>query len=268
MALDEAVRGGQHDDAAGGLGDRNVQAGRRLGHHHAAQEHAEIVTVAPPAASMTSPMVMPTGTRSVTGVGHRAGHGEVFVRHRLIEADVDQRLDIGDGYVHILGQAAGRNDAAGDEVNQDEFIACRVDIRQGHNPHTGGAMRSRAAMISWYLSLTPMAASAAPTSLHGHAQAAQKRLGVVMQQLLVFVQQGLAFSGVDDHQRDPGFELHSRGKAAAARAHNAQLAHASGGYLPRTWQICTAVGSLQHHFALHLPLVPSGEILKVVHNSD
>ncbi len=40
--------------------------------------------------------------------------------------------------------------------------------------------------------------------LHGHAHAAQKRLGVVVEQFLVLVQQGLALGGVGDEQRGCG----------------------------------------------------------------
>jgi hypothetical protein len=64
--------------------------------------------------------------------------------------------------------------------------------------------------------------------------AAQKRLGEVMQQFLVLVQQRLALGRVGDHQRHAHPQLHRRGKSAAARTHDAQLGHPPGGHLPRT----------------------------------
>ena len=42
VAPDERVLGGQHDDAAGGLGDGHIEVGGGLGHHHAAEQHAEV----------------------------------------------------------------------------------------------------------------------------------------------------------------------------------------------------------------------------------
>jgi hypothetical protein len=42
VAADERVLGGQHDDAAGGLGDGNVEVGGGLGHHDAAEQNAEV----------------------------------------------------------------------------------------------------------------------------------------------------------------------------------------------------------------------------------
>ena len=50
-----------------------------------------------------------------------------------------------------------------------------------------------------------------------------------MEQFLVLVQQGLAFRGVGDDQRDPGFEFHRRRKAAPAGADDAELLKAIGG---------------------------------------
>src|SRR5208337_1771319 len=137
VALDKAMRGWQHDDAARGLGHWHVEAGRRLGHHDSAEEHPDVAHRRAARGFDHFADSDADGYPESNGGFNGAGHGEVFVGYRLIQADVDEGLDIGDGYVHILGQAARRNDAAGDQVNENELIACRVDIRQGHNPHSG-----------------------------------------------------------------------------------------------------------------------------------
>ncbi len=90
-------------------------------------------TVAPPAAAMTSPMVMPTGTRSVTGVATAPATVRYLCVTGWSSADVHQRLDIRHRSVDVLGQAAGRNDAAGDHVHQDELVAGGVTVGQRHD---------------------------------------------------------------------------------------------------------------------------------------
>ncbi len=172
-------------------------------------------------------MVMPTGTRRVTGVLNGAGHGEVFVRDRPVEADVHQGFNVGDGCVHILGQAAGGNHASGDHVHEDELVAGGVTV--GERNDLMPARRpgvSSAAMMSWYFSLMPTTPSRRADHLHGHAHAAQEGLGVVMEQFLVFVEQGLALSGVGNEQGGAGLELDGSGKSAAAGADDAELFNA------------------------------------------
>ena len=164
-------------------------------------------TVAPPAASMTSPMVMPTGTRSVTGVLDRAGHSEVLMRHRLVEADVDERFNVRNGYVSTsLGKSAGRNHAARHQVDKDELIASRIDIRQRHNPDSRRRLALQRRNDVVILVLDSDDAFARADHLHGHPHAAQKGLGAVMEQLLVLVQQRLTLCSIGNEQRNPGPE--------------------------------------------------------------
>ena len=123
-----------------------------------------------------------------------------------------------------------------------------------------GACCCIAAMMSWYFSLMPMTPCGAPTISMAGDHAAQERLGVVVQQLLVLVQQRLALGGVGDDQRHARSQLHRRGKSAAARAHDAKLTHAPavmGCDLPLAAPICDTPAS-----------GAMGEILKVIHNSD
>ena len=194
----------------------------------------KLETVAPPAAAITSPMVMPTGTRRVTGCSHGAGHGEVFVRHRPVEADVHQGFNVGDGCVHILGQAAGRNHASGDHVHEDELVAGGVTVRQRNDADAGRRLALQRGNDVVVLLLDADDAFARADHLHGHAHAAQERLGVVVEQFLVFVQQGLALGGVGNHQGGAGLELDGRGKSAAARADDAELFNAVDADVPAT----------------------------------
>jgi hypothetical protein len=46
---------------------------------------------------------------------------------------------------------------------------------------------------------------------------------MVMEQLLVLVQQGFTFGGIDDEERHPGTEFDSRGKPATSRAYDTEL---------------------------------------------
>ncbi len=59
--------------------------------------------------------------------------------------------------------------------------------------------------------------------LHGHLHAAQEGLGVVVEEFLVFVEEGFALGRIGDQEGGLGFELDGRGKAAAAGADDAQL---------------------------------------------
>ncbi len=103
-----------------------------LGHHHAAEQHAEVGDRCAARCLDHFADGDADGNAQRDRLGDRAGDGEVFVRHRLVEADVHQRLDIGDGGVDVFGQAAGRNHAAGDHVHQDELVAGGVAVRQRH----------------------------------------------------------------------------------------------------------------------------------------
>ncbi len=59
--------------------------------------------------------------------------------------------------------------------------------------------------------------------LHRHLHAAQKGLGVMVQQFLVLVQQRLALGGVGNQEGHLCFELDRRGKPTAAGANDAKL---------------------------------------------
>ncbi len=151
-------------------------------------------------------MVMPMGTRSVTGFGDGARDGEVFVRHRLVEADVHQRLHVGDGAVDIFGQAARRNHAAGDHVHQDELIARGIAVGQRDHANAGGDGGLKRGNDVVILLLDADDALARAHQLHGHLHAAQEGLGVVVQELLVLMQERLALGGVGDEDGDLGLE--------------------------------------------------------------
>ena len=153
----------------------------------------------------------------------------------LVQRDIHQRLDVGDDRVDILGQPAGRNHAASDHVDEDEFIAGRVTIRQGLDANARGHLGLKCGDDFVILLLDSDHAFTRADQVHGHLHAAQEGLGVVMKQLLVLVQQGLAFSRVGNDHRNRGFELYRGGKTAAARAHDPVFLQAiEGGGLQST----------------------------------
>ncbi len=133
VAAYERVLGGQHDDAAGGLGDGNVEIGCGLGHHDAAEKNAEVGNGGATGGVDDFADGDADGNAEGDGIGDGSGDGEVFVRDRTVEADVHQRFHVGDGAVDVLGQAAGRNDAAGDHVHEDEFVAGGIAVGQRHD---------------------------------------------------------------------------------------------------------------------------------------
>ena len=62
--------------------------------------------------------------------------------------------------------------------------------------------------------------------LHGLEHSAQERLGEVVQEFLVLVQQGLALGGVGDDERDAGGQLDGGGESAAAGPDDAKFGNA------------------------------------------
>ena len=66
-------------------------------------------------------------------------------------------------------------------------------------------------------------AFAGTDELHGHFEAAEEGLGVVVEQLLVLVQEGLALCRVGDDDRDLRPQLDCGGEAAAAGPDDAEF---------------------------------------------
>ncbi len=145
------------------------------------------------------------------------------MRHRPVKADIDQRFDVGDDRVHILGKSPRRNHAARHQVDENEFIACRVNIRQRHYADSLRRLPLQFLDDVVILFLDPDDAFARPDKLHGRLQAAQEGAREVLEQFFVLVQQRLTFRGVGDHQRNSGSELRRRGKPAPAGANDAEF---------------------------------------------
>ena len=203
-----------------------------LRHHHSAQQHAEVVDRRSARRRDHLADGDADGHAQRDGVADGAGDGEILLRHRLVQANVHQGLDVGDHRVHVLGQPAGRDDAAGDDVDQDELVARRIGVRQRwrRGCSSGRLLLHRGDDVV-VLFLDADDALRRADHLHGRQHSAQERLGVVVQQLLVLVQQRLALGRVGDDQRHARPQLHRRGKSSAACAHDAQLAHAIWGHL-------------------------------------
>ena len=85
-----------------------------LRHHDAAEEHAEIVDRGSAGGVDDFADGDADGNAEGDRLGDGAGDGEVLVRDGAVEADVHEGLDVGDDGVDVFGQAARRDDAAGD----------------------------------------------------------------------------------------------------------------------------------------------------------
>jgi len=120
---DERVFRWQNDDAAGSFSDGNFEAGGCLAIITPPSRTRRRGTVAPPAASIASPMVMPTGNAQRDRCGDGAGHGQVLVGHGTVEPRCSSAFQRWRPPRPHLWAAAGRNHAAGDQVHEDEFVA-------------------------------------------------------------------------------------------------------------------------------------------------
>ena len=225
---------GQNDDAAGGFGDGDVEAGGGLGHHDAAEEDAEIRDGGAAGGCDDFADGDADGDAEGDGRADGAGDGEVFVRDGLVEADVHQGFDVGDHGVDVLGQAAGRDDAAGDDVDEDELVAGRVGVGERGNADVGGGVLLERGDDVVVLFFDADDAGGRADDFHDLGHAAEEGLGEVVEKFLVLVQEGLALGGVGDDERDAGGELDRGGKAASASADDAEFGDSGGGH-GRVW---------------------------------
>ena len=108
-------------------------------------------------------------------------------------------------------------------MHEDEFVARGVSVRQRHNADAPGKLLLQRRDDIEIFSLDSDDALLRAHHLHGLDHAAQERLGQVVQQFLVFVQQRLALGGVGDDQGDARAQLYRGGKAPAAGADDAEF---------------------------------------------
>ncbi len=172
--------------------------------------------VAPPAASMASPRASPTGTRSVTGVLT----APATVRYLCVTGRSRPMLTRVSTFVtarpDVLREAAGGDHLPGDVVDEDELVAGGVGVGERNDAdarrHLG--LQGRDDVV--VLVLDPDDRFCGADAVHGRPEAAEHGLRLVLQQLLVLVEERLAFGRV--HEEDGGLrlELHSSGEAPAA----------------------------------------------------
>ena len=108
-------------------------------------------------------------------------------------------------------------------VHQDELVAGGVAVGQRDDADAGGGGGLERGDDVLVLFLDADDAFAGTDELHGHFEAAEEGLGVVVEQLFVLVQEGLALCPVGDGDRNLRPQLHSRGEAAAAGPDDAEF---------------------------------------------
>ncbi len=226
VALDEVVGGRQDDDAAGGFGNGDIEASGGTGHHDAAEQDAEVRHGGTASSCDDFANGDANGDAKSDRIADGSSNGEVFVCHRLIEADVHQGLYIGDEGACIFREAARRDDAAGDEVDEDEFVSGWVNVGEGRYADIFGGLLLEGSDDVVVLLLDADDAFGGANHLHGCDHAAEKWLGVVMKEFLVLVQERLALSGVGDHQGDAGAEFDGCWEASATCSDDAEFGDA------------------------------------------
>ena len=181
--------------------------------------------VAPPAAAMHSRKVMPIGTVSETGSATAPAMVMRLVRDRLaIDGlrDVHERLDVVDDRADVDRQPAGRDEFAGDGIDQIVFVARRIEVAEQLHAHAG-SLAGGLDGGDGFLLLGLDADHAIARTGRGHAEfdAAHDFRRVVLHDRRVLVQQGFALGTVGDDDLGLRGELHMGGKSAAARADDA-----------------------------------------------
>ena len=230
MAADDGVIRGKDDDAAGGLGDGLVDAGGGASHHDAAEEDAEVADGGSAGCGDDLAEGDADGDADGDGVADGSGDGEVLVGNGLVEADVEHGLDVGDEGADVLGEAAGWDDATGDHVDEDELVAGGVDVRERRDADAGGYLGFEGGDDVVVLLLDADNALLRADDLHHGLHAAEEWGGVVVEEFLVFMEEGLTLGSVGDDEGDGRRELGCGGKAAAAGSDDAEFGDASGSH--------------------------------------
>ena len=222
------MRARQNHHAGGGFRDGRVEIVRVRAHHQAAEDEHRIVR------GQSAGKFNAFAERRANGHSqrrrrfHRAGNGEHLVRERLAVVgggDVHKRLDVVHDHADRDGNAAGRNQFAGDVIDQIVFVARRIIIAQQLHAHIRafGRRRCTASTACFFLPLTPMTPSRAPTASMASCMPRTSSAALSLHDDRVLVQQRFAFRAVGDDGFRLGVELDVRRKTAAARAHHAGL---------------------------------------------
>ncbi len=157
VAAEERMIPRQDDQPRRRLGHRLREVVGQPAHHGPADEDAEVGLERAARGGDDIRERGADGRFQGHGAGHQAGHGQGLAGHRPAAADIDQRLHVLDHGVHVLGQAAGPDDPAGDLVDQDELVARGIYVVQGMDLDAGRAsLRATAAARSAYFFLRAM----------------------------------------------------------------------------------------------------------------
>ncbi len=220
---DEAVIPGKNDQAGRRLGHGLRKIAGQPSHHDPADEDAEVGTDGAPGGRED------IGERSADGdlerlrSGDQPGHGQEFAGDRAVEPDIDQRFHVENDGADVLGQAARTDDPPHDFIDQHELIARGIDIVEGLDRDFRRAASGEAGDEIPVLFLDPDDPAAGRDALHGRGQPGEEFIGAVGQQLLVFMDEGLAFGGVDDERIDGRGEFDRGGEPGAPAADNAVI---------------------------------------------
>ena len=153
---------------------------------------------------------------------HLAGDGDLV--HR--PADIDQGAHVGHHGAHVLGQAQGRDGLAGDFLDQDEFVARRVEVVQLEQLQAGafhgpGKGVRHIGVLAFDADDAAAGAGDAHQLLHG----GHDGFGVLLHDVLVRVEQWLTLTAVGNHRIHLGVVLDVGGKTRTAFAHHAGVGY-------------------------------------------
>ncbi len=179
--------GRKDDDAAERFGYRLIEIRADLAHHGASEKHAEFGYRCATSSFDRFSDGYADRHRQRDRIRDGSGDGEVLVGHRLIEADIHQRLDVHNDAANIFGQATGRDDALRNVVDHHEFVAGGVGIDQRKDANVGRKFGLQGVHHAVIFVLDADDSFGAAGQFHRDADATQHVVGVVHQQLFIFV---------------------------------------------------------------------------------
>lgn len=202
LALHDRVFAREHDDAGGRFRDGHVEICRRLAHHHAAEAEHGIGHGGAAGGSDALGETRADGHGERDRLSHGAGDREVFDRDRAAVrggGDVGERLDVVHDDAGVNREARGRNEAAGDFVDEIVFVAGGVVVaEQLHHDARAGAGDGDGFDGVLVLRLDRDDTRGGADGVHREFDAAHDVARAVLHDGGVLVEQRLAFGAVGD----------------------------------------------------------------------
>ena len=138
--------------------------------------------------------------------------------------NVDEGFDVVDHHADINRDARGRNQAAGDFIDQIVFIARRIIIAEQMDADFGAPAGCGGGLDGvFFFGFDADDDVFRADGLGGQLHAFHQRGGLFLHEHGVLVEQRFAFRAVGDEGVGPGGEFDVRGKPTAARADHAGL---------------------------------------------